>query len=159
MWTKLTFGSPAGGCICSVQWTVTETRSTSICWKREIVRRPKRFSRRLYRIRTIALHTCCVWTGAGSTLQQFGICGRKGAGTQKCRRRTKRYANNRIESDHRHVKQRLRAMQGPRTMPTAQRVIQGIEAVHMIRKAQLLGCKKTNLATISIAFALLLKIA
>jgi len=44
-------------------------------------------------------------------------------------------------------------------MPTAHRVIQGIEAVHMIRKAQLLGSQKTNLATVSIAFAFLLKIA
>jgi transposase, IS6 family len=78
---------------------------------------------------------------------------------QRCRRRTKRYANNRIESDHRQVKRRLRAMQGPRTIPTARRVIQGIEAVHMLRKAQLLGSKRTNLATISIAFALLLKMA
>src|SRR5439155_2611925 len=72
---------------------------------------------------------------------------------------TKRYANNRIESDHRHIKRRLRAMQGPRTMSTAHRVIQGIEAVHMIRKAQLLGSQRTNLATTSIAIALLLKIA
>src|SRR5439155_25778208 len=44
----------------------------------------------------------------------------------RCRRRTKRYANNRIESDHRHVKRRLCAMQGPRTMPTAHGGIQGI---------------------------------
>jgi transposase-like protein len=29
--------------------------------------------------------------------------------------RTHRFANNRIESDHRHVKRRLRAMQGART--------------------------------------------
>ena len=56
-------------------------------------------------------------------------------------------------------KRRLLAMQGPRTMPTAHRVIQGIEAVRMIRKAQLLGSQRTNLATTSIAFALLLKIA
>src|SRR5438094_1043807 len=35
---------------------------------------------------------------------------------RRCRRRTERYANNRIESDHRHVKRRLRAMQGPRTI-------------------------------------------
>ena len=77
----------------------------------------------------------------------------------RCQRRTKRYANNRIESDHRHVKRRLRAMQGPRTIATAHRVIQGIEAVHMIRKAQLVGSQRTNLATTSIAFALLLKIA
>jgi transposase, IS6 family len=46
---------------------------------------------------------------------------------QRRRRRTERYANNRIESDHRHVKGRLGAMQGPRTMPTALRVIQGID--------------------------------
>jgi hypothetical protein len=43
-------------------------------------------------------------------------------------------------------------------MPTAHRVIQGIEAAHMIREAQLLGSQRTNLATTSIAFALLLKI-
>jgi IS6 family transposase len=75
-----------------------------------------------------------------------------------CRRRTRRYANNRIESDHRNVKRRLRAMQGPRTFRTARRVIQGIEAVHMIRKGQILGSTRTNLATSSIAFALLLGI-
>jgi hypothetical protein len=49
-------------------------------------------------------------------------------------------------------------MQGPRTIATAYRVIQGIEAVHMIRKAQLPGSRRTNLVTTSIAFALLLKI-
>ena len=76
-----------------------------------------------------------------------------------CRRRTQRYANNRIESDHRDVKRRLRAMQGPRTFRTARRVIQGIEAVHMIRKGQILGSIRTNLATSSIAFALLFGIA
>ena len=37
---------------------------------------------------------------------------------RSCRHRTRRYANNRIESDHRHIKWRLRAMQGPRTMVT-----------------------------------------
>src|SRR5215470_3024770 len=30
----------------------------------------------------------------------------------RCRQRTRRYCNNRIESDHRHIKRRLRAMQG-----------------------------------------------
>ena len=38
-----------------------------------------------------------------------------------CRQRTGRYCNNRIESDHRHVKRRLRAMQGPRTAATGGR--------------------------------------
>ncbi len=48
---------------------------------------------------------------------------------RRCCQRTRRYANNRIESDHRHVKRRLRAMQGPRTATTAGLVIAGIEAV------------------------------
>ena len=72
-----------------------------------------------------------------------------------CRRRTERYANNRIESDHRHVKQRLRAMQGPRTLRTARRLIQGIEAVQMLRKGQIVGAVRKNFATVSIAFGLL----
>src|SRR5215470_19730868 len=54
----------------------------------------------------------------------------------RCRQRTRRYCNNRIESDHRYVKRRLRAMQGPRTTTTAWAVIQGIEAAQMIRKGQ-----------------------
>ena len=64
---------------------------------------------------------------------------------RRCRHRTRRYANNRIESDHRHVKRRLRAMQGPRTAATAAAVIAGIEAVQMIRKGQVLGITKANL--------------
>ena len=64
---------------------------------------------------------------------------------RNCRHRTRRYANNRIESDHRHVKRRLRAMQGPRTTATACALIAGIEAVQMIRKGQVLGITKKNL--------------
>ena len=63
----------------------------------------------------------------------------------RCRQRTGRYRNNRIESDHRHVKRRLRAMQGPRTAATAWAVIQGIEAAQMIRKGQVLGITRRNL--------------
>ena len=62
-----------------------------------------------------------------------------------CQQRTRRYCNNRIESDHRAVKRRLRAMQGPRTEETARSVIQGIEAVNMIRKGQVLGITRQNL--------------
>jgi transposase, IS6 family len=46
-----------------------------------------------------------------------------------CRHRTRRYGNNRIESDHRHVEQGLRAMQGLRTTATAGAVIAGIKPV------------------------------
>ena len=62
----------------------------------------------------------------------------------KCRYRRSRYRNNRIESDHRHVKRRWRAMQGARTVATARTVIEGIEATQMIRKGQVLGIPKHN---------------
>jgi len=63
---------------------------------------------------------------------------------QHCRQRTRPYCNNRIESDHRHIKRRLRAMQGPRTAVTAWAAIQGIEAANMIRKGQVLGVTRCN---------------
>src|ERR1700758_714714 len=37
------------------------------------------------------------------------------------------------------------AMQGPRTVATARIVVQAIEAVHMIRKGQVLGITRHNL--------------
>ena len=75
-----------------------------------------------------------------------------------CRQRTRRYANNRIESGHRHIKCRLRAMQGPRTAATAWALIQGMEATHMIRKGQILGITRSNLYGQAWVFAALLGI-
>jgi transposase-like protein len=75
---------------------------------------------------------------------------------QRCHQRTQRFANNRIESDHRHVKRRLRAMQGPRTRVTAWAVIRGIEAAQMIRKGQVLGITRHNLHGQAWAFRTLL---
>lgn len=70
---------------------------------------------------------------------------REGHVHRRCCQRTRRYCNNRIESDHRAIKRRLRGMQGPRTKATAWAVIQGIEAAHMIRKSQVLGVTRQNL--------------
>jgi transposase-like protein len=69
----------------------------------------------------------------------------EGGVRQHCRQRTGPYCNNRIESDHRHIKCRLRAMQGPRTAATAWAAMQGIEAANMIRKGQALGITRRNL--------------
>jgi transposase-like protein len=73
-----------------------------------------------------------------------------------CRHRTRRYCNNRVESDHRHVKRRLRAMQWPRTTATAAAVIQGIEASNTIRKGQVLGITRRNLSGQARVFGALL---
>jgi transposase, IS6 family len=69
---------------------------------------------------------------------------RDGEFVRKCRYRRGRYRNNRIESDHGHVKRRWRALQGARTLATARRVIDGIEATQMIRKGQVLWIPQHN---------------
>jgi len=78
---------------------------------------------------------------------------------RRCCQRTHHFANNGIESDHRHVKRRLRAMQGPRTRVTAWAVIRGIEAAQMIRKGQVLGITRYNLHGQAWVFRTLLGVA
>ena len=77
--------------------------------------------------------------------QRSGSCS-VGLMHPSCRHRTRPYANNRIESDHRSIKRRLQAMQGPRSIPTARKLLQAVEAAHMIRKGQVLGITCNNLS-------------
>ena len=56
--------------------------------------------------------------------------------------RTCKYLNNVIEQDHRFVKRRVNLGLGFGTFATAQRTIQGYEAMHMLRKGQLEGMAK-----------------
>jgi IS6 family transposase len=53
-----------------------------------------------------------------------------------CKLRRVKYLNNIIEQDHRAVRKRWRAMQCFRTFHTAERALEGVEALHMIRKGQ-----------------------
>jgi IS6 family transposase len=53
-----------------------------------------------------------------------------------CKLRRVKYLNNIIEQDHRFVKKRVRASQCFRSFHTAERTLEGIEAVNMIRKGQ-----------------------
>jgi len=46
------------------------------------------------------------------------------------------YLNNRIEQDHRAVKQRVRPMLGFKSMGSARAILGGIEMIHMMRKQQ-----------------------
>jgi transposase-like protein len=54
----------------------------------------------------------------------------------RVRVRTSKYLNNRIEQDHRRVKQRLRPMLGLKSFRTAVAVISGIELAEKIKKRQ-----------------------
>jgi IS6 family transposase len=53
-----------------------------------------------------------------------------------CKLRRVKYLNNIIEQDHRFIKKRVRACLGYRKFDTAERTLQGLEVMHMIRKGQ-----------------------
>ena len=53
-----------------------------------------------------------------------------------CRLRRVKYLNNVIEQDHRFIKKKVRASQCFKSFHTAERTLEGIEAMHMIRKSQ-----------------------
>lgn len=47
-----------------------------------------------------------------------------------------RYLNNIVEQDHRFIKKRIRTTLGLKSFRTAKQIIAGIEAMHMVKKAQ-----------------------
>src|ERR1043165_8810941 len=53
-----------------------------------------------------------------------------------CKLRRVKYLNNIIEQDHRFFKKRIRACLGYRSFDTAERTLQGVEAMNMIRTGQ-----------------------
>jgi transposase, IS6 family len=55
---------------------------------------------------------------------------------QGCKLRRVKYLNNVIEQDHRFVKKRVRASQCFKSFHTAERTLEGIEALNMMRKGQ-----------------------
>lgn len=54
-----------------------------------------------------------------------------------------KYLNNIVEQDHRFIKKRVRSMLGLKSFSTATSVIYGIEAMHMIKKWQLISRDKS----------------
>jgi len=60
-----------------------------------------------------------------------------------CKLRCVKYLNNVIEQDHRFIRKKVRATQCFKSFHTAERTLEGIEAVNMMRKGQvkrLAGC-------------------
>jgi transposase-like protein len=53
-----------------------------------------------------------------------------------CKLRRVKYLNNVIEQDHRFIKKKVRAAQCFKRFHTAERTLEGIESINMIRKGQ-----------------------
>jgi IS6 family transposase len=64
---------------------------------------------------------------------------------EACRLRQCKYLNNMMEQDHRLMKRRVNPGLGFGAFATAQRTIQGYEAMHMFRKGQLEGVAKGDI--------------
>ena len=54
-----------------------------------------------------------------------------------CKLRRVKYLNNVIEQDHRFIKKKVRASQCFKSFHTAERMLEGIESINMIRKDQI----------------------
>jgi IS6 family transposase len=86
--------------------------------------------------RVITVDKNAAYPPAFAALQQEGLL------AEACLLRQCKYLNNLIEQDHRFVKRRVNPGLGFGTFPTAQRTIQGYEAMHMCRKGQLPGASR-----------------
>jgi transposase-like protein len=70
---------------------------------------------------------------------------RSGELSRSCRCRRSRYANNKIEQDHRFVKKRVVASQWFRSFDGALNTIAGYEAMNIIRKGQIRWLPKADI--------------
>jgi transposase, IS6 family len=60
---------------------------------------------------------------------------------KKLKHRVSKYLNNRIESDHARLKQKLKTMRGFKTFEGAEKTIAGMEAMLMLKKRQFTAMK------------------
>ena len=61
-----------------------------------------------------------------------------------CRLRRTKYLTNVVEQDHRFIRRRWRAMQCFRSFHTAERTLEGVEAMHMVRKGQVKRLERSD---------------
>ena len=99
------------GCICSAPSTAPGRRSISSYRKPGTAKPPS--SSWPWQTRTSGRRGFLPGTELRSYPAAIRELQKEGHLHHRCRRRTRRYCNNRIDSDHRAVKRRLRAMQGP----------------------------------------------
>src|SRR3989442_1097967 len=83
--------------------------------------------------RVLCMDRCRIYPAAIRDLRAEGRL------PQRCRRRTKRYPNNPLQSPHRTPNRPLRPMHRPRPLRTARRPIQGIAPVQTPPHAQILA--------------------
>jgi transposase, IS6 family len=89
--------------------------------------------------RVITVDKNAAYPPAFATLQQEGHL------PTSCTLRQCKYVNNVVEQDHRFITRRINPGLGFGSFHTARRTLRGYEAMHMIRKGQLVGIAKGDL--------------
>lgn len=112
---------------CTIEFLLSAKRDVSAA---------KRFFKKLMRAEhrrlpfSISVDKNAVYPEAFSTSQAEKVV------PEDCKLRRVKYLNNVIEQDHRFVKKKVRASQCFKRFHTAERTLEGIEAINMIRKGQ-----------------------
>jgi IS6 family transposase len=113
---------------CTIEFMLSAKRDVSVA---------KRFFRKMMRAEhrrlpfSISVDKNAAYPEAFSTSQAEKIV------PKDCKLRRVKYLNNVIEQDHRFVKKKVRASQCFKSFHTAERTLEGIEAMNMIRKGQI----------------------
>ncbi len=142
---KHMFAWPGRGLIYIGPLIRPATPSISFYPQNEIWWRPKAFSSlrshrpALTAPRVITVDGHPAYPAAIEALKRSGELGRN------CRCRRAPYLNNRIEQDHRFVKQRVAASQWFRSVDGALNTIAGYEAMNIIRKGQIRWLSKADI--------------
>lgn len=127
----------------STQWkylyrAIDSTRQTIefMLSARRDVSAAKRFFKKLMRADHRRLPFTIGTDKHASYPEAFATCVKEKVLPFDCKLRRVKYLNNVIEQDHRAIRRRWRAMQCFRSFHSAERTLEGIETMHMMRKGQ-----------------------
>src|SRR5436309_9953547 len=122
--------------ICIARWTKKATPA-SLCEsaKRDVTAAKRFFKKMMHADHrrlpfTISVDKNAAYPDAFTTSQDEKIL------PKDCKLRRVKYLNNIIEQDHRFIKKKVRSSQCFKSFHTAERTLEGIESVNMIRKGQ-----------------------
>jgi transposase, IS6 family len=135
-WTRHTLKSGRVVNISPARWTKKEIQLSLCESAKRDVSAAKRFFTKMMRADhrrlpfSISVDKNAAYPEAFSTSQEERIV------PKDCKLRRVKYLNNIIEQDHRFIKKKVRASQCFKRFHKAERTLEGIEAVNVIRKGQ-----------------------
>ena len=120
-----------------MRWTSTGLQSSSCKSAKRDVSAAKRFFKKLMRAEHRRLPFTISVDKNAAYPEAFAASVKENVLPFDCKLRRVKYLNNVSEQDHRAIRRRWRAAQCFRSFYTAERTLEGVEVLHMMRKGQL----------------------